>query len=288
MKIIDLLNKIANGEEVPEHIKIRKNDWYFYKSRNTYGDKKSGWIVWDWYVEENRLNDEVEILEEEKKIPKEIEEEEIEISMAYGEQVCANKINEIKEILDYLKENDDKDNYGYVKDKILAYEEGIKLVDYITNLQEEKDSIDDYARHLHNENKALQEELEEENRIEQEDFKLIQELEERITNLQEENEKLKEQNNDLRKIYRNTYQRLFDNGNDELARYFQAQIDDCPTFYVEPIIDYHKEWKDYKSRNEKAIEYINKLSNEPNVFGHYAIDGNCKKYLLNILNDGDE
>ena len=288
MKIIDLLNKIANGEEVPEHIKIRKNDWYFYKSRNTYGDKKSGWIVWDWYVEENRLNDEVEILEEEKKIPKEIEEEEIEISMAYGEQVCANKINEIKEILDYLKENDDKDNYGYVKDKILAYEEGIKLVDYITNLQEEKDSIDDYARHLHNENKALQEELEEEKRIEQEDFKLIQELEERITNLQEENEKLKEQNNDLRKIYRNTYQRLFDNGNDELARYFQAQIDDCPTFYVEPIIDYHKEWKDYKSRNEKAIEYINKLSNEPNVFGHYAIDGNCKKYLLNILNDGDE
>ena len=46
---------------------------------------------------------------------------------------------DIKEILDYLKEDDDKDNWGYVKDKLLAYEEGIKLLDYITNLQEELD-----------------------------------------------------------------------------------------------------------------------------------------------------
>jgi hypothetical protein len=36
-------------------------------------------------------------------------------------------------------------------------------------------------------------------------------------------------------------------------------------------------------RINKAIEYINKLSNKSNVFGHYGIDGNCKKYLLNIL-----
>ena len=70
-----------------------------------------------------------------------------------------------------------------------------------------------------------------------------------ITNLQE-------QNNDLRKIYKNTYNRLFENGNDELARYFQAQIDDCPTFYVEPIIDFAKEWRDYKSRIDRAIEYM--------------------------------
>ena len=77
-----------------------------------------------------------------------------------------------------------------------------------------------------------------------------------ITNLQQENERLKEQNNDLRKLYKKTYNRLFENGNDELARYFQAQIDDCPTFYVEPIIDFAKEWKDYKSRCEKAIDKI--------------------------------
>ena len=48
------------------------------------------------------------------------------------------------------------------------------------------------------------------------------------------------------------------------------------------LIDLRGE-SEYKQRNEKAIEYINKLSNEPNAFGHYGIDGNCKKYLLNIL-----
>ena len=87
-------------------------------------------------------------------------------------------------------------------------------------------------------------------------------LKEEIIKLQQENEKLKEQNNDLRKIYRNTYIRLFENGNDELAHYFSAQIDDCPTFYVEPIIDYVKEYKIYKSRCEKAIELYKNCKEE--------------------------
>lgn len=39
------------------------------------------------------------VIEEGKKIPEKIEEEEIEVSMAIGEQICANKINEI---IDYL------------------------------------------------------------------------------------------------------------------------------------------------------------------------------------------
>lgn len=56
-------------------------------------------------------------------------------------------------------------------------------------------------------------------------------------------DQLKKQNNDLRRIYRNTYQKLRENGNGELACYFQAQIDECPTFYVEPVIDYAKNVK---------------------------------------------
>ena len=44
-----------------------------------------------------------------------------------------------------------------------------------------------------------------------------------ITNLQEENGKLKT-------LYRRTSEHLFKIGNDELARYFQAQINDCPSF----------------------------------------------------------
>ena len=110
IRVIDLLNKIANGEEdVPEHIKIGKNEWYFYKSRNTYGDKKSSWIAWDWYVEENRLNDEVEIIKE-NKIPEKIEKEDIEMSMLIEEQICANKINEIIDYLDHLKSKGDDIN----------------------------------------------------------------------------------------------------------------------------------------------------------------------------------
>lgn len=106
MKIIDLLNKIANGEEVPKHIKIGKNEWYFYKSNNTYGDKKSAWIAWDWYVEENRLNDEVEILEEEKKIPEKLD---VLVEIMSSDKIGAltNEIGEIQrrfnQLIDYLK-----------------------------------------------------------------------------------------------------------------------------------------------------------------------------------------
>ena len=72
---------------------------------------------------------------------------------------------EIKEILNKLLEYFKKSNindFGYEKDKLISYEEAQIILDYITNLQEE---------------------LEEEKRIEQADFKIIQ-------NLEEENERL--------------------------------------------------------------------------------------------------
>ena len=112
----------------------------------------------------------------------------------------------------------------------------------------------------------------------------IERIENDILKLEKENENLKEQNNDLRKIYRNTYNKLFENGNDELAYYFQAQIDDCPTFYVEPIIDYHKEWLEYKQRNEKAYNYLNKFI--PNEYGVLLTERQWE-YVKKILG-GDE
>ena len=84
MKVIDLLNKIANGEEVPKKVKY-KNKIYEWKEYDVcYGKimTKKGWVKENGYVaEENRtyfylkhcyqdLNDEVEILEEE---PRDIE-----------------------------------------------------------------------------------------------------------------------------------------------------------------------------------------------------------------------
>ena len=126
MKVIDLLNKIANGEEVPNKV-IDKTRGILIESTEVYNlyDKL--------YEEDIYINDEVEIIEEEKKdnftgwkmyqdgkevcsmdcsveekkIPEKIEEREIEISMAIGEQICANKINEIINYLDYLKSKGD-------------------------------------------------------------------------------------------------------------------------------------------------------------------------------------
>lgn len=70
MKIIDLLNKIANGEEVPERIKHCGADYehiYFdvYKSHD-YEDTLSGDLLFaDRIIIQEHLNDEIEILDEE-------------------------------------------------------------------------------------------------------------------------------------------------------------------------------------------------------------------------------
>ncbi len=73
IKIIDLLNKIANGEEVPNKFKLKgfKTDLVFcynekYHCYDLIGEKfKNDCYVFGY----SELNDEVEILEEEKKIP---------------------------------------------------------------------------------------------------------------------------------------------------------------------------------------------------------------------------
>ena len=70
IKIIDLLNKIANGEEMPNKIKhcgAGYNHIYFdvYKSHD-YEDTLSGDLLFaDRVIIQEHLNDEVEILDEE-------------------------------------------------------------------------------------------------------------------------------------------------------------------------------------------------------------------------------
>ena len=74
MKIIDLLNKIANGEEVPKQIKLKgiepvfqydnKEFYYYWKDTKTgKGGKATLDLIYN-------INDEVEIIEEDKKIEK--------------------------------------------------------------------------------------------------------------------------------------------------------------------------------------------------------------------------
>jgi hypothetical protein len=61
IKIIDLLNKIANGE-APKRIKTMGNEWAYEK--DDYWSDYEGWFSTE-YLELSVLNDEVEILDEE-------------------------------------------------------------------------------------------------------------------------------------------------------------------------------------------------------------------------------
>lgn len=67
MKIIDLLVKIANGEETPKKIKWQGQIYEYSRSNRFY--YQNSWSMYrDFYTEGNCLNDEVEIIEEPKKI----------------------------------------------------------------------------------------------------------------------------------------------------------------------------------------------------------------------------
>lgn len=71
MKIIDLLIKISNGEEVPNMIKYDGNIYYkkrnVYKHTNYYESEYNNLLLAD-IRNSNQLNDEVEIIEEDNEI----------------------------------------------------------------------------------------------------------------------------------------------------------------------------------------------------------------------------
>lgn len=106
MKVIELLTKIANGEEVPEKIEFYGHIWYFNEYNQQYDKEGYGFKnlnIWDGY-NFNILNEEVEIIED-KKIEK--------IDVNYLQQikkwkrakVLGNKINEI---IDKINKMEDK------------------------------------------------------------------------------------------------------------------------------------------------------------------------------------
>lgn len=99
MKVIDLLNKIANGEEAPKKIKyltsiytLRSNNNYYVE--NSDSSHSSG--LYYQMIGGSRLNDEVEIIEEDKKIEK------LNI-YNYTEHDIMTKVNEI---IDYINGSD--------------------------------------------------------------------------------------------------------------------------------------------------------------------------------------
>ena len=111
IKMIDLLNKIANGEEVPKKIKFYDKYYIWYDNRYT-GNK--GYCLEplksdsNSFLEINTVYDlkyEVEILEDEKKLPKKLDKKDF-LDNQTIEQIDADLdfiIDKINEILDYLE-----------------------------------------------------------------------------------------------------------------------------------------------------------------------------------------
>lgn len=73
MKVIELLNKIANGEEIPKKIKYQNYIYEYQHRRDTensfnYMCNENGEYLSRRYFIDNILNEEVEIIEENKKL----------------------------------------------------------------------------------------------------------------------------------------------------------------------------------------------------------------------------
>ena len=103
MKVIDLLNKIANGEEVPKKIKFMDNEfiWRQDLARYVLVGCEDGIIAGHTLTDMRNifacLHEKVEMLEEEKKIPEKIKDK-------YTSQISKVEIaQKLNEIIDYLK-----------------------------------------------------------------------------------------------------------------------------------------------------------------------------------------
>lgn len=107
MKIIDILNKIANGEEV-KFKTIDEQLEYYCKENDFLRDRNNQEV--NWWLDSEWLNKEVEIIEEEKKIePIEwnIDDDNCQIyyngAMNYVSRAELELAIKINEIIDYLK-----------------------------------------------------------------------------------------------------------------------------------------------------------------------------------------
>ena len=122
MKVIDLLNKIANGEEVPKHIHIRDVDSYTWQEdvKEYWSDRDENNLLSDLDLSSTNLKEDVEIIEEDKKIEKiqkiqqrtdtglfgSMVNDEIKVAEAINKQAnyLSDIVSTINEIIDKLNE----------------------------------------------------------------------------------------------------------------------------------------------------------------------------------------
>lgn len=103
MKIIELLNKIANGEEIPKKIKVGSEVWNYDEIDYKAEEGVSIRYLFEVHTRINKedMNEEIEIIEEDKKI----EPIKYKVNTVIGIADCVDKINEI---IDYINRGDQK------------------------------------------------------------------------------------------------------------------------------------------------------------------------------------
>lgn len=119
MKVIDLLNKLANGEKVPKKIRItilddritREYNFFYDEDNQEYKDDEL-FPLGDSLILDRVLNEKVEVIEEDKeiKIPKHISNEviqDIDRAICPANVKCiAHKVNELINYLQYTNKGD--------------------------------------------------------------------------------------------------------------------------------------------------------------------------------------
>lgn len=113
IKVIDLLVKIANGEKVPKKIKFMNSIWEYCKNGSTqdYINDYDKYLMEFIPINKVGLNDEVEIIEEPKKIEKIARCDDVKMTH-YGElykpteseEILRIKINKLIDEINNLKE----------------------------------------------------------------------------------------------------------------------------------------------------------------------------------------
>ena len=105
IKVIDLLNKIANGEEAPKKIKYNDEEYHTNIFNTYYFDDNNGTAL-----NFENLNDEVEIIEEEPEIDIQGIVELDKISEFNTTATIGNHFNKINELVRAIKQLDNQIN----------------------------------------------------------------------------------------------------------------------------------------------------------------------------------
>ena len=113
MKVIDLLNLMVIGEDLPKKIRYEDEEYYLTSDEETYIGCISHSAIGRRHCLEQCLTDEVEIIEEDKPIEKIRQFCEYPCSDRYEcwsikEDILVNKINELIDEVNKLKKESDK------------------------------------------------------------------------------------------------------------------------------------------------------------------------------------